>query len=566
MSEVPEPLQAALGGRYALNRVLGRGGMATVYHARDHKHHRDVAIKVLRPDLAASLGAERFLKEIEIAARLVHPHILALHDSGEAGGFLYYVMPFIEGGSLRQVLVSERRLGITRAMAVAGPVADALAYAHRMGVVHRDIKPENILFAQGHPVVADFGIAKAVSTAGGAELTRTGFPLGTPGYMSPEQAVGLTELDARTDVYSLAVVVYEMLVGETPGHWPSEESVRAGRLREAPAPHRPSLEALPPYAEAALARALTARADDRIASATTLMAALRGEASPVPAPPAPTSSLPAVQPLAKRRYSDGEIQEIVRLASELEASGPTLSGAMTIGSIEQVAAEAGIPVERVREAAQALARPVRSGEALAPVGPVGPSGELPDQYPKVTTFIGGRSALVFERVVVGELAESDYSAMVEEIRIALGQVGQVNQLGRSFSWNTLRGASGGGRDVQVLVAVRDGRTRIQLRENLGALIGGIYGGVGGGAGGGGLGPLIALVAEALGRPEALLVAIPAWLLIVFATSRSFFHYAVNRRRRRLADLMDRLASLATQLIGNVRPQLTGGEAAGRLGG
>ncbi len=564
MTEVPEPLQTALGGRYALNRVLGRGGMATVYHARDHKHHRDVAIKVLRPDLAASLGADRFLKEIEIAARLVHPHILALHDSGEAGGYLYYVMPFIEGGSLRQVLAAERRLTLARTLAIAGPVADALAYAHRMGVVHRDIKPENILFAQGHPVVADFGIAKAVSTAGGAELTRTGFPLGTPGYMSPEQAVGLTELDARTDVYSLAVVVYEMLVGETPGHWPSEESVRTGRLREAPAPHRASLDGLPPHAEAALARALTARADDRIASATTLMAALRGEGPPVP-PPVPRS-VPAVQPPAKRRYSDEEIQEIVRMASELEASGPTLSGAMTIGSIEKVAAEAGIPVERVREAAQALAPPVRSGEALAPVGPVGPSGELPDAYPKVTTFIGGRSALVFERVVDGELAESDYSAMVEEIRVALGQVGQVNQLGRSFSWNTLRGASGGGRDVQVLVAVRTGRTRIQIRENLGGLVGGIYGGVGGGAGGGGLGPIIGGIVDGLHMPGALLVAIPAWLLIVYASSRSIYHYAVRRRRRRLADLMDRLVGLATELIGGAQPRLTGPEELRQLGG
>jgi len=561
VTDIPEPLQAALGARYALNRVLGRGGMATVYHARDHKHHRDVAIKVLRPDLAASLGAERFLKEIEIAARLVHPHILALHDSGEAGGFLYYVMPFIEGGSLRQVLAAERRLGLTRALAIAGPVADALSYAHRMGVVHRDIKPENILFAQGHPVVADFGIAKAVSTAGGAALTRTGFPLGTPGYMSPEQAVGLTELDARTDVYSLAVVVYEMLVGETPGHWPSEESVRSGRLREAPAPHRASLDALPPHAEAALARALTARADDRIASATTLLATLRGEIAASPVPP-----VPSVPPPVRRRYSDEEVQEIVRRAAELEASGPTLSGAMTIGSIEQVAAEAGIPIERVREAAQALARPTRSGEALVPLGPVGPSGELPDPNPDLTRFLGGRTALVFERVIDGELAESDYSAMVEEIRIALGQVGQVNQLGRSFSWNTIRGASGGGRDVQVLVAVRNGRTRIQLRENLGALIGGLYGGIGGGAGGGGLGPLIGLISEALGRPEALLVAIPAWLMIVFATSRSFYYYAVKRRRRRLADLMDRLADLAMELIGGAQPRLTSGEAVRRLGG
>jgi serine/threonine-protein kinase len=162
--------------------------MATVYLADDKKHHRAVALKVLLPGLAAYLGVERFLKEIQIAARLQHPHILTLHDSGEAGGFLYYVMPFIDGGSLRQQLEGppQRTFTPQQVMAIAEPVADALSYAHRMGVMHRDIKPENILFSQGHPIVADFGIAKAVSTAGGGNLTRTGFPIGTPGYMSPE--------------------------------------------------------------------------------------------------------------------------------------------------------------------------------------------------------------------------------------------------------------------------------------------------------------------------------------------------------------------------------------------
>src|SRR5882762_645828 len=164
--------------------------MATVYLAYDGKHRREVALKVLLPGLAAFLGVERFLKEIQIAAGLTHPHILALHDSGEAGGFLYYVMPYLEGGSLRQRLAGGRRLSIGEALVVAAPVADALSYAHRMGVFHRDIKPENVLFSQGHPIVSDFGIAKAISTAGGANLTRTGFPLGTPGYMSPEQAAG----------------------------------------------------------------------------------------------------------------------------------------------------------------------------------------------------------------------------------------------------------------------------------------------------------------------------------------------------------------------------------------
>ena len=187
--------------------------MATVYMAYDRKHQRDVALKVLRPDIAASIGADRFLKEIQIVARMVHPHILSLHDSGEAEGFVYYVMPFIDGGSLRQLLERDKRLGKDRAIAVAEPIADALSYAHGVGVLHRDIKPENVLFARSHPIVADFGIAKAVSSAtSGAQLTRTGISLGTPGYMSPEQAAGFTDVDAKTDVYALAILVYEMIV------------------------------------------------------------------------------------------------------------------------------------------------------------------------------------------------------------------------------------------------------------------------------------------------------------------------------------------------------------------
>jgi len=278
-SEIPADLQAALGDRYQLRRVLGRGGMATVYLAHDGKHRREVALKVLLPGLAAFLGVERFLKEIQIAAGLTHPHILALHDSGEAGGFLYYVMPHLDGGSLRQRLQG-RPLRVDDALTIAGPVADALSYAHRMGVFHRDIKPENVLFSQGHPIVADFGIAKAISTAGGANLTRTGFPLGTPGYMSPEQAAGLTDLDARTDVYSLAVVVYEMLVGEIPGRWPTEEAVRTGRFLEATAPHRSRLADVGTRLEGALVRGLSIRHDQRTPTPAALIDELTGAAPP----------------------------------------------------------------------------------------------------------------------------------------------------------------------------------------------------------------------------------------------------------------------------------------------
>src|SRR3989475_12867 len=216
MSGLPGRLQVALAERYTINRELGRGGMATVYLAEDLKHRRLVALKVLSPDLGAALGKDRFLREIDIAARLTHPHILPLHDSGEADGLLYYVMPYVEGQSLRGRLVRERQLPLEDALHITRQVADALDYAHSRDVVHRDIKPENILFQSGHAVVSDFGIARAIGVAGGGSVTGTGIAVGTPGYMSPEQTRGIAQLDGRSDLYSLGCVLYEMLAGDPP--------------------------------------------------------------------------------------------------------------------------------------------------------------------------------------------------------------------------------------------------------------------------------------------------------------------------------------------------------------
>jgi serine/threonine-protein kinase len=275
---VPAALATALQDRYRLDRELGQGGMATVYLAHDLRNNRKVALKVLRPELAAILGAERFLKEIETTANLQHPHILPLFDSGEAGTFLFYVMPYIEGESLRARLDREKQLPIADAVRIATEVASALDYAHRRGILHRDIKPENVLLHDGQAQVADFGIALAMRNAGGARLTETGLSLGTPQYMSPEQATAERELDARTDVYALGAVTYEMLTGEPPFTGTTTQAIIAKLMTETPRPVSVLRKAVPPAVEGAVLIALEKLPADRFASAAEFTAALDGKA------------------------------------------------------------------------------------------------------------------------------------------------------------------------------------------------------------------------------------------------------------------------------------------------
>jgi tRNA A-37 threonylcarbamoyl transferase component Bud32 len=267
-------LAAALADRYRLERELGQGGMATVYLAQDLKHQRQVAIKVLKPELAAVLGAERFVQEITTTAQLQHPHILPLFDSGEADGFLYYVMPYIQGETLRSKLDREKQLGVEEAVRITREVADALDYAHRQGVVHRDIKPENILLHDGRPMVADFGIALAVSAAAGGRMTETGLSLGTPHYMSPEQATAEKEITARSDVYSLASVLYEMLAGQPPHLGGSAQQIIMKIIAEPVAAVTSLRKSVPPNVAAALAQALEKLPADRFESAKAFADAL----------------------------------------------------------------------------------------------------------------------------------------------------------------------------------------------------------------------------------------------------------------------------------------------------
>jgi serine/threonine-protein kinase len=265
---------AALGARYAVERELGSGGMATVYLAEDVRHHRKVAIKVLHPELSAVLGSERFLKEIELTAGLQHPHILPLFDSGSAEGQLFYVMPFVEGETLRTRLDRESQLPVTDAVRIAREVADALAYAHSRGVIHRDVKPENILLQGGHALVADFGIALAVQQAGGHRITQTGLSLGTPQYMAPEQAAGEKSVDARADIFALGAVTYEMLAGQPPFTGPTTQAVIARVLTAEPIPISEVRRSVPAFVAAAVHTALAKLAADRFASATEFAAAL----------------------------------------------------------------------------------------------------------------------------------------------------------------------------------------------------------------------------------------------------------------------------------------------------
>jgi eukaryotic-like serine/threonine-protein kinase len=317
MNDAVTRLTAALADRYRLERELGQGGMATVYLAEDLRHQRRVAIKVLKPELAAVLGAERFVQEITTTAQLQHPHILPLFDSGSADGFLYYVMPYIEGETLRARLDRERQLGVGEAVKITTEVADALDYAHRHGVIHRDIKPENILLHDSRPMVADFGIALALSAAAGGRMTETGLSLGTPHYMSPEQATAEKEITARSDVYSLASVLYEMLAGQPPHLGGSAQQIIMKIIAEPVAVVTSLRKSVPPNVAAALAKALEKLPADRFESAAAFGAALGNPGYTV----ATTALTPGVMPMRRRWLTTAALVVVALAAGMLIGRG-----------------------------------------------------------------------------------------------------------------------------------------------------------------------------------------------------------------------------------------------------
>ena len=336
-------LRTAIADRYSIERELGRGGMATVYLARDLKHERLVALKVLHPELAATIGPSRFLQEIRVTSRLQHPHILPVFDSGESSGQLWYTMPFVEGESLRQRLTRETQLSVEAALRITRDVAEALDHAHRHGIVHRDIKPENILLEEEQAVVADFGIAQAIDAAGGERLTETGLALGTPTYMSAEQAAGRRAVDGRSDAYSLACVLYEMLAGEPPFTGLTPRAVLARHSIDPVPPLRTVRPGAPVGVERAITKALAKVPADRYPSVAEFTAALAGQEGEPDAGP-PTKPAQALADTRRGRaradsHAPGRSLLVGARASIGAAAGRTGAGSVTCSAAARESVE-----------------------------------------------------------------------------------------------------------------------------------------------------------------------------------------------------------------------------------
>ena len=373
MSDDLERVRAALTGSYEIEDEIGSGGMATVYRARDAKHDREVAVKVLKPELAAALGPDRFPREIKIVAKLQHPHILPLHDSGETEGILYYVMPFVEGESLRAKLDRDGELPVRDAVRILREVVDALSYAHGKGIMHRDIKPDNVMLSGKHAMVMDFGVAKALSDAGGEKLTTVGVAVGTPKYMSPEQATGDAHLDQRSDIYAIGILGYELLTGDTPFSGKTSQATLAAHVMEQPKGIREHRPAVPQGLSDAIMKCLEKNPADRWQTADELMPYLESVGTPS-AGMTPTDTRPVnVTPKAATQQSRRSWVSSVGIAAAVVVvgfGGWMLSGVGGPSGIEQIAV---LPMMDVSGEDQLFVESMHDAltSALAQMGTVG---------------------------------------------------------------------------------------------------------------------------------------------------------------------------------------------------
>ncbi len=441
----------ALAGRYKVEKVIGEGGMATVYLATDQKHKRKVAVKVMRPELAATLGAERFLREVEIAGQLSHPHILPMYDSGESDGLLYYVMPYVPGETLREKLQRDGALPADEALKLSREVAEALAHAHAQGIIHRDIKPANILLSGGHALVADFGIARAVGEGGGEQLTRTGIAVGTPQYMAPEQATGEKEVDGRADVYATGAVLYEMLAGEPPFTGPSARIILTRSLTELPRSLSGARQGLPPAVDGVVQKALAKNPVDRYTTADALVTALDGLRTGMTSGTTPAVTSPATEVLpASSKTASAVMDAMPRKLFSVRNLAMAGAAALVVWAVTAtvIAGRAGKSGTVVR------AKSVSGAGTRIAVLPFQNQGASSDEYfaDGIADEVRGKLSRVTGLKVIASSSASQYKGSTKSPQAIASELGADYLLSGTVRWAT---GADGKRRVQVVPELID---------------------------------------------------------------------------------------------------------------
>lgn len=543
-----QALASALDGQYEILREVGRGGMGIVFLARDLKLERLVAIKTLPPNLAAdAVIRARFLREARTAAALNHPNIVPIHRADDIGGTVFFVMGFVDGPSMAQLIREGGPLSPRTAVSFLYDVADALGYAHGAGVVHRDVKAENILVDgnSSRALVTDFGIARVAEAA---PLTATGTVLGTVHYMSPEQIAG-EAVDRRSDVYSLGVVAFYALAGRFPFDSPTASAVLVAHVTKV----APALADTAPTVPRALAtlvdRCLAKDPDSRIQSCDELLMELRRIEANLP-----DDDTPAPRPGVVPTVSSDEAQALWQRAAQLQDMTGQLPPVRAINRTPaREPGTAGYGIEQVRDAAREAGIDTRFLQrAMAEHGlvPAPPTEGLESVQvregilPPPNWWLGGRAAIAWEAIVPGEMPERDFDLLVDSIRRALNDNGVVSVVGRSLNWTSADRQ----RKVQISVFVRDGRTTIYVGERLKDLIGALYGGIIGGGGGGSIGPVVGLTAGALNMPFLIAPLLATTVLSAFGIARYSLQRVTRSRSQVLSDLTQRLADQARDSI------------------